>query len=373
MTTSFARPHLLNLPPYKAVEPYDVVAARVGIPPERLLKLDANENPYGPLPPVREALARLPYIHIYPDPESRRLRAALAEFTGVPTEHLMAGAGADELIDLLLRAVLDPGDAVLICPPTFGMYAFDARVNAARVLTVPRKPDFGLDVDAIRAVVHRERPKALLLATPNNPDGSLPDRSTLEALLDLPTLVVLDEAYIEFVDDGGPWGQKRTFIAQVPQRDNLVVLRTFSKWAGLAGLRVGYGAFPAWLMDVLWRIKQPYNVNVAAQEAARVTLQHREQGRPIIETLRGVRQEMLRRLAALPGIEPYPSQTNFVLARITAAGLDGRTVRDRLLAEHGVLVRYFDKPGLRNHIRISAGKPEDMPRLYAALEAVLRG
>ncbi len=373
MNTAFARQHLLDLPPYEPVEPYEVVAARVGIAPERLLKLDANENPYGPLPQVREALARLPYVHIYPDPESRHLRAALAEFTQVPAEHLMVGAGADELIDLLLRAVLDPGDAVLVCPPTFGMYAFDARINAARVIQVPRRADFRLDIDAIRAVVARERPKALLLATPNNPDGSLPPREELEALLDLPTLVVLDEAYMEFVDDGGPWGQQRSFLAHVPRGENLVVLRTFSKWAGLAGLRVGYGAFPGWLMEVLWRIKQPYNVNVAAQEAARVTLQHREQWLPVIDTLRAVRQEMFHRLQAMPGIEPYPSQTNFVLARITAAGLDGRTVRDRLLAEHGVLVRYFDKPGLREHIRISAGKPEDMPRLYAALEAVLRG
>ncbi len=369
--SSWIRPHLRHLPPYEPVEPYEVVAARVGLPPERLLKLDANENPYGPLPQVREALARLAYPHIYPDPESRALRAALAEFTGVPADLLMVGAGADELIDLLLRAVLEPGDAVLVCPPTFGMYAFDARINAAHVRTVPRRADFGLDVAAIAQAVERHRPKALLLATPNNPDGSLPARHEIETLLELPTLVVLDEAYIEFVDDGGPWGRERSFIAQVPRRDNLVVLRTFSKWAGLAGLRVGYGAFPAWLMEVLWRIKQPYNVNVAAQVAAQVTLQHREQWAPVVDRLRGVRRDMLHALAAIPGLRPYPSQTNFVLVQVTTAGLDGRAVRDRLLREHGVLVRYFDKPGLRDHLRISAGRPEDMPRLYAALRAVL--
>ncbi len=367
----WTRPSLRNLPPYQPVAPYEVVAARVGIPPERLLKLDANENPYGPLPQVREALARLAYPHIYPDPESRALRAALAEFTGLPADLLLAGAGADELIDLVLRAVLEPDDAVLICPPTFGMYAFDARINGARVLTVPRGPDFRLDVEAITAAVLRHRPKVLLLATPNNPDGSLPERSTLEALLDLPLLVVLDEAYIEFVDQGGRWGQARTFITQVPQRENLVVLRTFSKWAGLAGLRVGYGAFPPRLLDVLWRMKQPYNVNVAAQTAAQVTLEHAEQAWAIVERLRTGRRELYQRLRALPGLEPYPSQSNFVLARVTAPGWTGRLLRDRLLAEHGILVRYFDKPGLRDHVRISVGRPEDMPRLYAALEALL--
>jgi len=177
------RPHIENLPPYTPIEPFEVLSARLGRPPEAIVKLDANENPYGPLPQVLQALAELPFVHIYPDPESRALRQAIAEFLAVPMETILAGAGADELIDLLMRVFLEPGDGVLICPPTFGMYDFDGRLNNARVIEVPRREDFSLDLPALRRVVETERPKVLFLATPNNPDGSLPDSSELEELL----------------------------------------------------------------------------------------------------------------------------------------------------------------------------------------------
>lgn len=123
---------------------------RYGRSPENIIKLDANENPYGPPPEVRQALASMPFPHVYPDPESRQLRAALAKLSGVPAEHLLVGCGADELIDLLMRCVLDPGDKIVDCPPTFTMYAFDADVNDARVVTVPRLDGFKVDVPAVK-------------------------------------------------------------------------------------------------------------------------------------------------------------------------------------------------------------------------------
>ena len=153
------------------------------------------------------------------------------------------------------------GDAIVDCPPTFTMYAFDAAVNDARVIRVPRRPDFSIDVPAVRAAVAAHSPKMLFLTSPNNPDGSELAEADLVALLELPVLVVLDEAYIEF-------SSLPSHIGWVPARDNLVVLRTFSKRAGLAGLRVGYGAFPSAMIDFLWRAKQPYNVSVAAEVAA---------------------------------------------------------------------------------------------------------
>jgi histidinol-phosphate aminotransferase len=163
---------------------------------------------------------------------------------------LLAGSGADELIDLLMRVMLDPDDFILSCPPTFGMYSFDAELNAARVIEVPRHVDFSLDMKAIRKAVDTYRPKVLFIATPNNPDGSVLDGKIIDELLNLPLLIVLDEAYIEFADDNLGSGLSR--IREVPSHKNLVVLRTFSKWAGLAGLRIGYGAFPLWLMSTLW-------------------------------------------------------------------------------------------------------------------------
>ena len=187
-----------RFPPYTPIEPFEVLSARLGIPAEQIIKLDANENPYGPSPRARQALAELHCPHIYPDPESRALRAALARFTGVPAEYLMAGAGADELIDLLLRVLLEPGDCVLNLPPTFGMYPFDTRLNAGQVVEVPRRADFSLDLPAIQAAVAERKPKVIFVTAPNNPDGRLPTAEEIETLLALPALLVIDEAYIEF-------------------------------------------------------------------------------------------------------------------------------------------------------------------------------
>ena len=359
---SLIRPHIRDLDAYEPIRPFEVLAQQLGRAPETIIKLDANENPYGPPDAVRAALAELLYLHIYPDPQYTALRRALAVNTGVPIENLLVGAGADELIDLIMRLLLEPGDAILNCPPTFGMYQFDAGVNAARVISAPRHADFSLDIEAIEAAVAAESPKLLFVANPNNPDGSLTSRATLERLLALPVLVVVDEAYIEFATPGS------SCFALVAERENLIVLRTFSKWAGLAGLRVGYGAFPTSLMAQLWKIKQPYNVSVAAQVAACAALDQVAVLDDIGAELIAERERLAAALEALPFLQPYPSQANFILCRIV--GRSARTVKDAL-ADEGILVRYFDKPGLREHIRISVGRPAHTERLLAALERLV--
>jgi histidinol-phosphate aminotransferase len=359
------RPHLESLPPYTPIEPFEILSARIGRDPSQIIKLDANENPYGPLPVVRQALANLDYPHIYPDPESRGLRSALEKFTGVPSGYLMAGAGADELIDLLMRVLLEPNDGVLSCPPTFGMYSFDGELNAARVIEVPRDKDFSVDVNAICKAVEIHQPKILFIATPNNPDGSILDTKVIDQLLRLPVLVVLDEAYIEFA--GEDLGVDLSRIREVPARENLVVLRTFSKWAGLAGLRVGYGAFPRWLMPTLWKAKQPYNVNVAASTAAITSLQHVDQLTEIVELLRQERARLFSALQKIPYLRPYPTYSNFILCQVI--GQDAAELKSRLAEEYGIFIRYFNKPGLRDHIRISVGRPEDTDALLAALNS----
>lgn len=359
------RAHLESLPPYSPVEPFDVLATRLGREPSQIIKLDANENPYGPLPAVREALGRLESPHIYPDPESRALRKALARFTGLPEDHLLAGAGADELIDLLMRVLLEPGDCILSCPPTFGMYSFDAGLNSARCIEVPRRSDFSLDLTSIRSAVQTENPRLLVVASPNNPDGSVLDDDTVDELLSLPTLIVLDEAYIEFAAEN--LGASVSRIGEVASRENLVVLRTFSKWAGLAGLRVGYGAFPLWLISGLWKAKQPYNVNVAASLAAQISLERASELAVAVRRLRRERARLFAALQAIPYLKPYPTQSNFILCRVV--GRDAAELKSRLAQEHGVFVRFFDRPGLRDHIRISVGRPEDTDVLVEALEA----
>lgn len=356
-----------NFPPYTPIEPFEVLSQRLGLPVEQIVKLDANENPYGLSPRARQALANLAYIHIYPDPESRALRNALAEFTGLPAKNLVAGAGADELIDLVLRVTLESGDCVLNFPPTFGMYPFDTRLNAGQVIEIPRRVDFSLDLPAILQAVQAHHPKVLFLTTPNNPDGSLTEVFVINALLELPVLVVVDEAYIEFSEQAGRLGERRSLLAQVLERENLVVLRTFSKWAGLAGLRVGYGAFPDWLLPVLWKAKQPYNVNVAASAAAAASLQDLDYLSLNVEKICLERSRLYAELQSISYLQPFPSQANFILCKVS--GRPALALKDAL-ATRGILVRYYNTPLLQNYIRVSVGRPQDTTDLVAALKTL---
>ena len=355
---NLVRPSIATMEPYTPIFPFDVLAARLGRAPDDIIKLDANENPYGTPPQVQGALANLRYAHIYPDPESRALREALADFTGISADLLLAGAGADELIDLTMRLFLQSCDTVLNCPPTFGMYAFDAVISGAQVISIPRHSDFSLDLDAVEEATYRHHPKLIFVASPNNPDGGwLPDVD-LERLLTLPLVVVLDEAYVEFA------GAEHSRIQRVPHHDNLIVLRTFSKWAGLAGLRVGYGAFPAALMPHLWKIKQPYNVSIAAATAAIAALKDSTWLEQKVTLIVQERERLAQLLSDIPYLRPYPSRSNFLLCQVV-----GRNARQLKLAleQEGILIRYFDKPGLRDHVRISAGKPEQTDALIAVL------
>jgi histidinol-phosphate aminotransferase len=357
--------HIQNLPPYVPIEPFEVLSARYGRNPDQIIKLDANENPYGISPAARRALAEMDFPHIYPDPESRALRAALSKFTGVPVENLLAGSGADELIDLVMRLLLEPGDRVVNCPPTFGMYPFDTELNAGLVVNVMRRPDFSLDLDGIREAVEQTHPKLLFLTSPNNPDGSLISSETLAELLTLPVLIVLDEAYIEFADANDTLGRSLTNITRAPELENLIVLRTFSKWAGLAGLRVGYGAFPAWLMPTLWKAKQPYNVNVAASEAAIASLQDADFIVKTVACLCAERNRLMDSLNGISYLRPFPSFANFILCRVIAR--DAARLKSDLAEKYGILVRYFNTSSLRDCIRISVGKPEHTEALLQAL------
>lgn len=358
-------PRFDHFPPYTPIEPFEVLSARLGRSPETIVKLDANENPYGPSPLARHALANLDFPHIYPDPESRALRQGLATFSGVPVENLIAGAGADELIDLLLRVLLEPGDTVINCPPTFGMYPFDTLLNSGQVIDIPRQPDFSLDIAGIQAAVQQQPVKAIFITTPNNPDGSLASSEEIEQILSLPLLVVIDEAYIEFSSQGGRLGEKLSRLREVPSRENLVVLRTFSKWAGLAGLRVGYGAFPTWILPAMWKAKQPYNVNVAATEAALASLKDLDYLAENVAHIRHERERLAGELAKIPFLKPYASEANFILCQVVS-----RSAKElkETLAQKGVLVRYYDTPLLKDFIRISIGKAQDTDALITALQ-----
>ncbi len=373
--TSILRPDITALEPYTPVVPIEILAERLGIPADQIVKLDANENPFGPAPRAMAALAELgsptpgatARVAIYPDPDQWRLREALSQYTGQPADRIIVGAGSDEVIDLLMRACLRPGEVLLDCPPTFGMYAFGAALYAARVVEVARDAHYDLDLEGIADAAEREQAKLIFIAAPNNPTGNPVQREAILRLLELPMIVVVDEAYAEFTGS--------SMVDLVGQYPNLVVLRTFSKWAGLAGLRVGYGIFHPELIGHLLKIKQPYTVNVAAEVAALASLEDIEYLRRNVAHIVAERERLYSALRELPELQVYPSSANFLLCRIRPTGEQPAVARAAAIKEalmkRGILVRYYRKPGLNDCLRFSIGTPAQNDIVLAALKEIM--
>lgn len=352
--------HIQNLPAYIPGESVDSLAARLGVKSESIIKLDANENAYGTPTAVYQALASLNSTHRYPDAEQRDLRAALSSYTGVPAEFLLAGNGSDELLSLMSQVLLQPGDSVIVSPPTFSMYAFYARLKNCNVIEVSRQADFSLDVDGIISAAQSSSAKMVFIDSPGNPTGIGLPTIWLEKLLTLPALIVLDEAYIEFSD--GP-----SHVTNVPDHKNLVVLRTFSKWAGLAGFRIGYGAFPKWLGDALWQAKSPYNVTTPAMVAAMAALGVLETLEANIRCIITERDRLIDKLREIPGLTVFPSKTNFLLVRVEPEFGKSANEICNALKEQGILIRLFEK---MNSIRITIGKPDEMEQFLFHLSSL---
>jgi histidinol-phosphate aminotransferase len=355
------RPELVTMKGYVPIEPTEVLSQQAELPLNKVIKLDGNENPYGCSPKVYQALATYPYYHNYPDPEQRELRKALEEYTGLGRQHIVCGMGSDELIDLILRLFLKPSDEVINCPPTFGMYPFSTDVCGGRVVDVLRTEGFALDMAGIKKALTK-RTKAIFVASPNNPTGDTATEKEIMELVDTGKIVVVDEAYFEFSDV--------TVANLVPSYPNLIVLRTFSKWAGLAGLRIGYGFFPAEIADYLMKIKQPYNANAAAQAAVLASLADIEYLRANVARIVMERERLFGKLKELGWLKPYPSQANFVLCSLPEG--EAKEIWQQL-RKKGIFVRYFDTNRLKDCLRISVGRPEDTDALVKALKEVKHG
>lgn len=356
--TDFVRPHLKNLKPYEPIDPPEELARRAGISPDQVIKLDGNENPYGCSPRVREALAQSELFNIYPDPLNREIRSLLEPYTGFKSEYLAVGSGSDELIDNILRISLEPGDKVINCPPTFGMYPFSTQVCGGQIVSVARKPDYSLDIEAIESAID-DRTKVIFVTSPNNPTGNLVPPADVERLLKTGIIVVIDEAYYEFAEE--------TAAALVRSHSNLVVLRTFSKWAGLAGLRVGYGILSPEVNEIIYRMKLPYNVTIAAQIAVRETFADFDYVQSTVRAIIAERERLFTKLKKQGILDPIPSRSNFILCRV----LKGQARQIKLdLEKRGIFIRCFDTPMLDNMVRISIGKPEHTEAVIRALAEV---
>ena len=363
------RPHLAQLPGYAPVVPLAERATAAGLAPEDCLKLDANENPYGIHPSVRDtlsaALADPHFGSIYPDPNQTELRAALSHYTGLDRDMIVAGAGADELLDLTLRALLRPGDSIVTCPPSFGMYPFLADVNALKLVEVPRSNGFALDAESLLNVIdHAAAESVVVLTSPNNPSGDLVPSDLLCEILARGATVMLDEAYIEFA---GFESSAQDVLDEFPR---LIIMRTFSKWAGIAGLRLGYALAHPDLVASLIKIKQPYNINQAAEIAGIAAVDHVDEIAEQINAIRGTREELYATLHSIEGLAPLPSSANYILVDVDPAIGTGRGLHDRLAAV-GVFTRTYSDPLLTNHLRISIPRADQLDTLIERISLVL--
>lgn len=323
--------------------------------PRAVIKLDSNENAFGPSPRVLAALGDTRTWQFYFGQDD--VRAQLANYANVAPENIVITNGGDESIDLVLRAALEPGDTVIDAPPSFEMYRISAIANRARVLDIPRDENFLLDVEALVQAHAANKIKAICLASPNNPDGKLLPRADLLRILDLGALVLLDEAYFEYAGE--------TAVDLLPAYQNLVIVRTFSKWAGLAGLRIGYVIASPEFINALQKLRAPYNVNWAGLIAIRESLDDAAYLMQNVRTTISERERMCVALETLDGFEAIPSQTNFLTIHVR--GRDPQTIKQQL-ANRGILIRAFRAPRLSEYIRISIGTPEQNQQVFQALQ-----
>jgi histidinol-phosphate aminotransferase len=354
--------YILDIAPYVPGKPIEELEREYGIGDS--IKLASNENPLGPSPKAVEAIGRkIADLHRYPDGAGHLLLNKLAAKLNVAPDQIVMGNGSDDILGLLSRALLQPGDEAIIPTPSFLMYLIVTQSAGAVPVHIPLR-DMDIDLEEIlRRVTPRTR--LIFICNPNNPTGTMVTQEALQAFLGaLPpgVVVVLDEAYIEFVRDPR-CAQGLSFLEGEP---TVVTLRTFSKIYGLAGLRVGYGVMSKALAQLLNRIRMPFNVNSLAQAAAVAALDDTD----FFEKTRSLIHEGLDFLSAelkKRGLRCFPTQTNFFLIDLQH---DAKVVFERFLRQ-GVIVRAMSAYGFPEYIRINAGLPEENRRFLGALDRVM--
>ena len=350
---------ILSLRPYIPGKPIEELQRELGL--SRVVKLASNENPIGPSPRAVAALSEMgPALNRYPDGGAHRLRTALAERWKVGLDQVILGNGSDEILGLLARAFLAPGDEAVMADETFVIYKMEVTAAHGMSIEVPLK-DGRHDLRAMADAV-TEKTKLLFICNPNNPTGTAVRKGEVDALMArVPghVVVVFDEAYYEYVR----LPDFPNTLSYVAQGRNVIVLRTFSKIYGLAGLRIGYGLTTTEITDYLNRVRPPFNANSMAQGAALAALEDEEHVAKS-RTLNGLEMEKVRAGLEALNLKPLPSETNFLYFD---AGRDGRRLFEALLRE-GVIIRHIRGP----MVRVTIGLPEENHLFLTALRHVMR-
>jgi histidinol-phosphate aminotransferase len=323
-------------------------------PGERVIKLNTNENPFPPSPHVLEAIRTIEpeLLRRYPSPKADLFRATAARIHGVSPDMILAGNGSDEILSIAVRTFLGPGDVLAYPDPTYSLYPVLAESCENRVVTVAWEPDFGLPIAALLGTGAR----AIFFANPNAPTGTqVPLARVRELALAFDGLLLVDEAYVDFADEN--------CLSLVRELPNVMICRTFSKGYSLAGLRFGYAITAPALVAEMTKVKDSYNCDAISILAATAALEDQDYARRTWQAVRSERVRLASELARR-GWEVTPSQSNFLFARCPT-GNAGELYR--VLKSKKILVRYFDKPGLTDKLRISIGTAEQNNALLAAL------
>ena len=335
---NYLRDELINLMAYNEGEGTNTVR----------YKLDANECPWDMSDLVRKALVKEiidgPKFNIYPDSNSYYLRKSIGKYCKVSPDQIIVGSGSDELIQMLVTAFVGQGDTVICPAPSFGMYKIFTLIAGGRPVEVPLDKDFQYNPDDFASAISKHKPKLMFLCSPNNPTGNVIElNQVLKMVKDFDGIVVVDEAYGEFT--------KKTSLDLIDECPNIIVLRTFSKALGLAGLRIGYSVCQSELASQISKVKPPYNLNSFSQRAAIITLENMDTVNKRISKILEQRDLLYQALKGMPSIKVYPTEGNFLLIRVP----DGNSTWEKLM-DRGILVRNFShNPYLENCLRITIG------------------
>ena len=357
----FSNPQLRDLVPYEPGKPIEDVARELGIDADSVIKLASNENPLGPSPRALEAMREaLADVNVYPDGGGWKLRNAIARQSGLSMENVVLGNGSNEIIEFVGHAFLKPGDEIIAAKHAFVVYKLMATLFGARTIEV-NDPGFVHDLEGMAEAI-TERTREIFIANPNNPTGTMVGQDEIDRFMErVPdrVIVIFDEAYYEFLDS------PPDTLKYVREGRNVVVMRTFSKIQGLAGLRIGYGLAPASLASVLQKTRQPFNANSIAQAGALAALQdieHQKRTKEVTDSGRVFFEESFKEM----GLEYVPSLANFVMVKVG----NGDEVFDAML-RRGVIVRAMRGYKLPEWVRVSIGTESENRRCVEVLKDAL--
>jgi histidinol-phosphate aminotransferase len=356
-TDRFVRSDIKSLVGFEYNKSPDLLKDR--IPEAEIIKLNGNENPYGCSPRVNQALAEYKKYHVYPDSTQRAIRKSLAEYAGTTPDRIVVTGGGDQLLDVIVRLFIDAGDEAIICVPCYEVYRLHTQIAGGNVVRVLRNKDFTVNVNSVLKAI-TGKTKLVFLCNPNNPTGTIIPQADIIEVLKTGVPVIVDEAYFEF--------SRLTMLPYIEKYPNLMLLRTFSKWAAMAGFRLGYGIMSHRLADYLYLIKPPFSVSVPALVAFTASMEDKEHLFRTVQKIIDERERVYKEMNSWDSVKPYPSSGNFLFFDV----LKGDAAKiNQAMEDRGILIRHFNTPGLERGIRMTIGKPEQNDKVLATLKELL--